>query len=245
MSDNECKKGAGSGLFFLGVFIALGLIGAGYFIGNTLYKSRVAVNTATVKGLAEREVKSDLALWNVSFTMESDNLESAYAAANSKKQITRQFFLDNGFEQSEMSFSNSVYIQEYRDEGVLKDKKYQVTTYADIRTKNVDKVESMKQKMGDLIAKGVAISNNSPSYLFTSLNEIKPDMLKEATQNARLAAKQFAEDAGAKVGTIQSAHQGSFSISSMDGNDNYGITDQTSLHKKVRVVTTISFYLED
>lgn len=228
---------------WIGLFIAVGLALGGYFIGQTMYNAKVAINTATVKGLAEREVKSDLAIWEISFTMEANDLTSAYAAADAKKQIARGFFLDAGFDASELSFSNSVYIAEYRDDGVLKDKKYQVTTVAKIRSTDVDKVEALRQRIGDLIAKGVAVGNTAPSYLFTKLNDIKPDMLREAAQNARSAAREFAENAEAKVGSIKSASQGSFSIKPLDGTDSYG-TDTTSLSKKVRVVTTITFYLE-
>lgn len=242
MSDTKDKNQ----LAALGVFIAIGLIGAGYFIGNTLYKSRVSVNVATVKGLSEREVKSDLAVWNISFTMEAPEIEEAYASADEKKKIAEEFLLKNGFDKDEFSFSNSVYIAEFRDTSAeLKERKFQVTTFIDLRTENVDKVNEVRQKMGELIEKGLALSNSQPSFLFTKLNDVKPEMLKEATKNARMAAEEFAKDAGTKVGTIQSASQGSFAITAPEGADNYSLTDQTSLTKKVRVVTTISFYLEN
>lgn len=235
-----------SSLKWLGLCIAIGLIGCGYFIGNTLYKSRVAVNTATVKGLAEEKMKSDLAVWDMNFTMEAETLEAAYAAADEKKKIAHDFLIDKGFDEKDLSFNTSGFLQEFRDgDGVLQDKKYQVTTYVTIRTANVDKVEDVRQSVGDLMKDGVMMNNNAPNYLFTGLNDIKPKLLQEATKNARLAAKQFAEDAGAKVGTIQSASQGSFSITAFDGDQNYEVTDMTSLYKKVRVVTTIAFYLND
>lgn len=231
-------------LKWLAICIAIGLIGCGYFIGNTLYKSRVAVNTATVKGLAEEKVKSDLAVWDLNYTMEAETLEDAYASADEKKKIVIDFLTKKGFDEKELSTNNSGYLQEFRDsDGVLQDKKYQVTTYITIRTPDVDKVEEVRQKVGDLMEKGVMMNNNAPNYHFTGLNEIKPKLLQEATKNARLAAKQFAEDAGAKVGTIQSASQGSFSITAFDGDQNYSITDTSALYKKVRVVTTIAFYL--
>lgn len=243
MSTKQQEHSITGGLLFLGFFLAVGLSVAGYFISQTLLNSRIAVNTASVKGLAERKVKSDLVVWDIPFTMQADTLVDANAAADAKKSVARDFLLDAGFSAEELSFANSVYIAEYRDEGVLKDKKYNVTTTITLRTEHVDKAEAMRQRLGDLIAKGVAVTNSSPRYLFTKLNDIKPEMLGEATQNARLAAAQFAEDAGAKVGGIQSASQGSFSIGAYDEIDSYG-TDTTSLYKKVRVVTTITFYLE-
>ena len=230
----------------LGLFIAVGLIGCGYFIGNTLYKSRVGVNTATVKGLAEQKVKSDLAVWDINYTMEAPALEDAHAAADEKKDIVADFLKEQGFKKDEISYNTNGYLQEFRDgDGVLQDKKYQVTVYITIRTADVDKVEQVRQRVGDLMGQGVMMNANAPNYHFTGLNDIKPKLLQEATKNARLAATQFAEDAGAKVGTIQSASQGSFSITAFDGEQNYEITDTSSLYKKVRVVTTIAFYLND
>ncbi len=225
------------------VALAIGIALAGFFVSQTIYNSRVSVNTATVKGLAERKVKADLAVWEISFTMQASNLKDAYASANAKKKIARDFLLDSAFTPDEFTFSNSVYIAEYRDEGVLRDKNYQVTTTANLRSEDVDKVQKLHQRIGDLISQGVAVGNDAPNYLFTKLNDIKPDMLGEATQNARLAAKQFAQDAEANVGGIQSAVQGSFSISAFDNTGAYN-EDKTSLYKKVRVVTTVTFYLE-
>lgn len=243
MTDKtECKTDK-TGLSSLGLFIAIGLIGCGYFIGNTLYKSRVSVNTASVKGLAEMVVKSDLAIWDISYTMQSSTLDGAYAAANGKKAVVRDFLMSKNFSPEELSFNDDVYIQEYRDNGVLKDKLYKVTVYVKVRTEAVEKVGAARADIGELIAKGVAVSNNAPRYLFTKLNDVKPKMLEEATKNAQVAAKQFAENAGASVGTIQSASQGAFNISAVDEVDGYG-TDTSSLEKKIRVVTTISFYLD-
>lgn len=234
------------GLKWLAICLAVGLGVCGYFIGNTLYKSRVAVNTATVKGLAEQKVKSDLAVWEINFTMEAPQLQDAHAAADEKRQILQKFLEDEGFSDDEISSNSNGYLQEFRDNsGVLKDKKFQVTVYFTIRTPDVEKVEKARRAVGDLMEQGVMVNNNAPSYYYTSLNDIKPKLLQEATQNARLAAKQFAQDAGAKVGMIQSASQGSFSITAFDGDPNYDITDTSSLYKKVRVVTTIAFYLNN
>lgn len=236
------KQESGLGLLSA-LALALGIALAGFFISQTIYNSRVAVNTATVKGLAERKVKADLALWKINFTMQAPNLADAYAAADQKKTTARSFLSEAGFAPQDMNFTDSVYIAEFRDEGVLKDKNYQVTTTISLRSEDVDKVQQLQQTIGSLIAKGVAINNSAPSFLFTGLNDIKPEMLGEATKNARLAAEQFAEDAGASVGGIQSASQGSFSITAFDDTGAYG-EDAASLYKKVRVVTTVTFYLE-
>ncbi len=102
-------------------------------------------------------------------------------------------------------------------------------------------VESIRSGINKLIAQGVSLKNNSPQYHFTKLNDIKPEMLKEATQNARIAAEEFATNAGVRVGKIRTARQGGFTV--VDVGERYG--DKKRLSKLVRVVTTVEFYLTD
>ena len=97
----------------------------------------------------------------------------------------------------------------------------------------------MRSSVNRLIAQGVDIQNEPPAYRFTKLNEIKPEMLREATKNARIAANEFAENAGVTVGGIRSARQGGFNV--RDVGEKYG--DTVKVEKDVRVVTTITFYL--
>ena len=102
-------------------------------------------------------------------------------------------------------------------------------------------VAEARANLNALIAQGLDISNNPPSYHFTRLNHIKPDMLKEATRNARLAANQFAENAGVNVGGIRTARQGNFTI--RDAGSNYGNTNE--IEKDIRVVTQVTFVLTE
>ncbi len=238
------SQSGNSGLGILGLFLAIGLLGGGYFVSTTLYKSHVGINTASVKGLAEREVKSDLAVWNIYFSSQAADLQSAYKAGESSRDTVKKFMLDRGFDESEMRFTLSADTREFREKGILRDRTYVVSVNAEVRSENVDRIEATHRDTSELIGKGILISNSPPQYLYTKLNDIKPELLQEATRNARLAASQFAEDAGAKVGTIRSANQGAFSIASRDGGATYG-EDRTSMFKKVRVVTTISFFLDN
>lgn len=241
MSD---KSSSFSALLALGVCIALGLSVSGYFIGNTLYKARSSENTASVKGLAEREVKSDLAIWSLHFSIVSKQVDSAFAEAKSDRGTIVTFLKERGFKESEIKLIPlSSYRNEYRENGVVVDEQYNVSTGVTVETGDVDRVVSAFEDAGELIGRGVILSSSSPSYLYTKLNDIKPEMLGEATRNARLAAEQFAGDAGGSVGGIKYASQGSFSISARNSNDSYGV-DESSLYKKVRVVTNITFYVE-
>ena len=134
------------------------------------------------------------------------------------------------------------YNQEYRDNNQqVVDESHRLEGTIGIETSNVDIVGKARAQLNELIAEGINLRSYAPRYSFTNLNEIKPDMLKEATKNARIAANEFAENAGVNVGGIRSARQGSFFI--RDAGEEYG--DTAKIEKDVRVVTTITFYLTE
>ncbi|MEM7283258.1 MAG: SIMPL domain-containing protein, partial [Pseudomonadota bacterium] len=123
----------------------------------------------------------------------------------------------------------------------LVEEKHRLIGEIEVQTTKVQLVSEGRAKLNTLIAEGLDVKNNAPSYHFTKLNEIKPDMLKEATTNARLAANEFATNAGVKVGGIRSARQGGFVI--RDVGESYG--DTNKIEKDVRVVTNVTFFLTD
>jgi uncharacterized protein len=235
-----------TGLFFLGLFIAVGLATAGYYVGQTLYNAKVALNTAEVKGLAERRVKADRVNWTVSHWVSGKSREeipTLYQQAEKNQQAIIDLLKENGFNDQEIQIGVFNYqSQEYRDENQkLVDQTHTLAGAISIETGKVDQITQVRSKVNKLIAQGVDIDNGTPAFRFTKLNEIKPEMLSEATKNARIAANEFAKNAGVKVGGIRSATQGSFFI--RDAGEEYG--DTAKIDKDVRVVTTITFYLTD
>jgi hypothetical protein len=235
------------GVVIAALLLALGMASCGYFIGNMLYKERVASNIASVKGLAEREVKADTAIWNASFEVSATTLPEAYASANAAQDKVVTFLTKTGFANEEMSKQAfSVSKHDVRDNSnKLVETSYSITGAVVVRSSDVDKMEKAAQSAGVLVGEGVILTNSSPQYVFTKLNEIKPEMLGEATRNARIAAEQFAKDANARVGNVRTAEQGAFNFSGRDDTDEYSGNEANSIYKKVRVVTTISFYLKD
>lgn len=234
------------GIFFLGLFIATGLSLAGYFVGQTLYNAKVAVNTAEAKGLAERRVSSDQANWQIIYKVTGTNrsdIPRLYEQAEKQQQTIIDLLKKNGFDDSEIQLGVLDYnYYEYRDDKqILVDQVHSLTGSINIETQQVTQITQARANVNKLIAQGINIENKAPSYRFTKLNEIKPDMLREATKNARLAANEFAENAGVNVGSIRSARQGSFFV--RDAGEEYG--DTAKIEKQVRVVTTITFYLTE
>ena len=226
--------------------LAIGLAAAGYFISGTLYKSKIALNTADVKGLAERRVEADSAYWSIEYTVtgaSKSDIPKLYDESEIDQQKIISLLKESGFTETEITPGVINYHkQEFRDENqVLVEEKHDLVGIIDIQTNKVKLVSQVRSKLNKLIAQGLDITNNAPAYHFTKLNEIKPEMLKEATKNARIAANEFAVNAGVTVGGIRTARQGGFVI--RDVGERYG--DTAKIEKDVRVVTNVTFLLTE
>lgn len=228
------------------LFVSIGIALAGYFISNTLYNSKVALNTADVKGLAERRVEADKAYWLIQYTVAGNDkaeISKLYEESESDQRKIISLLKSSGFSDDEILPGVINYLKkEFRDEDQqLVEEKHFLVGEIEVQTSKVRLVSEGRSKLNTLIAQGLDVKNNPPAYHFTKLNEIKPAMLKEATKNARLAANEFAINAGVKVGGIRSARQGGFVI--RDVGQSYG--DTKKIEKDVRVVTNVTFFLTE
>ncbi len=242
MGVDKSSNGFTVGALLLAVGIAL----AGYFVSQTLYRSKVALNTAVVKGLAERRVQADTAYWQIQYTVmgkEKSEIPQLYKASEADQKKIISLLKESGFSDQEIKPGVISYTkQEFRDEDQkLVEEKHFLIGEIEVQTQKVQLVAEGRSKLNTLIAQGLDVQNNAPAYHFTKLNEIKPEMLKEATTNARIAANEFATNAGVKVGGIRSARQGGFVI--RDVGRNYG--DTNKIEKDVRVVTNVTFFLTE
>lgn len=239
------------------LILAAGVVLAAATLGNYLLAMKQSDRAVTVRGLNEREVKANLATWTLRYRASGDDLAGTQAALETQRETLIAFLKEQGFEAEELSLAplkvTDRQSQDYNSNAAAA--RYTLQGGVMLRTKNVDAAARMAQKTEELVKAGVTLSDenycgNSPSFLFTSLNDVKPDMLKEATQNARDSAQQFANDSGAQVGGIKRATQGYFSISGRDSDGEAGqgggdgCADNLSLMKKIRVVTTVEYYLE-
>jgi len=241
MSEDTTDRGRFTGLLGASIILALGLIIGGYLLGNGLLRARMADRAVTVRGLAERDVTADLATWTIAYSAQGNDLVTVQADTDRDTQAILNFFKNQGFSTQEISVAG-VNVNQYFDSnrGV---NNVTVRQRLQLRTTDVKKAQSAFARQFDLVRRGVALEEGSGMvYSFTKLNEIKPAMIAEATKDARAGAEQFAKDSGTSVGGIRQATQGYFSVGARDG-DNAG-SGAESPFQKVRVVTTIEFYLE-
>lgn len=235
------------GKFLSLVLILATVLGLAFMVRDGLRDFNGKNRTVVVRGLAEREVKADMAIWPFVLTATDNDLALAQNTLETQEAALRGFLTQQGLDvakdMSVMRFSaQDLLAQQYRPEGIERGR-YVLSKTLLLRSGDVDKVMAASQAMDNLVKQNVALGEGSqPSYIFTGLNGVKPDMIKDATANAYEAAKQFAIDSGAHVGDIISASQGVFSIDGRDEIPMLGADGQ--LNKKVRVVTSVTYKLD-
>lgn len=230
----------------LGAFIALGPATAGYFIHKGIIESKDRERFVTVKGLVEREVKSDNASWEVVFLVAGGDFQKInedYAKAMEKVEA---FLLAHGFDKGEFTKISPTFTnQRALGYGPDKAEAYNARGGYYLQTTKVDKVEQTHQDMFALLQQGVGVVDIKPLYRISTFNTLRPEILAEATRNARQMAEQFAKDSNSRVGAIRRANQGVIMIlSPLAGPTDDWSSGQESLMKKIRVVSTFDFFLE-
>ena len=228
----------------LGVFIFLGLATLGYLLGSAAIKFKEYERTVTVKGLSEREYEADIVIWPIQFTEASNNLGELYGSIERSTEKIRVFLEENGISPEEITFSipsiTDKSAQQYGNQAKA-EFRYTAIQTVTVYSKSIKPVRTVMGILSELGKQGIVFSGgnyqSTTEYLFTRLNEAKPEMIEEATRKAREVAEKFASDSKSTLGKIRKASQGQFSINARDKNNPH--------IKKVRVVSTVEYYLSD
>ena len=246
-----------AGLSLALIIVAISLAFAGWFVGHGIYNVRTADRFVTVKGVAEREVKADLALWPIQLAVTDDNLALAQSRINQNISKVIAFLNANGID------SSQVELQGFKVTDVLANPFQRVERVGSrfiiqhtvmVRSTDPERVRATSQKVGELVNSGVVLSSGpewgpgGPTYVFRRLNDLKPAMIAEATTEARKAAQEFAKNSKSRIGGIHRANQGQFVILPRDAaaaDQGPGMSEQTQIYKVVRVVSTVEYLLSD
>ncbi len=238
----------------LGILIGAGCAAGGYFIGRGAARFRSDVRTVTVKGLVEREVAADNATWTLRFRRAGDDLAVVRDALLRDREAVLGFLRARGFPETEMKREpltvSDKFAREYGEEKDIRNR-YVGSGQVVVSTTNVPLVQTSLEALDELAKAGVFIQADegqraNPNYLYAKFNDLRPQLIADATKNARAIATQFAGETGSRVGAIRSANQGVIQIFGSDGNDESGAYHPTStVTKHLRVVSTVEFELED
>lgn len=248
MGDSSFNIGAAIG----GIALAGAVAFAGIQLGDALVAMKRTDRIVTVKGLSETEVQADIANWRLPFRGEGDTGPAAIKEAGKSGAAIRAFALAGGVTEAEITDEpyairvERMFINTPQG-GQVELIRHIAVGAVRLRSENVDAIEKLAAQTDELLTAGVMLGDNDyaeaakPEYLFTRLNDIKPAILKEATEAARRSAAQFADDSGAAVGDIASADQGVIQIQPRDGQ----YEERLERNKIVRVVSTVRYYLQD
>ena len=225
------------------IVLAIGMVALGAQVKQGINHFVAKDRVVTVKGLAEMEIPANKVTWPLMYKEVGNDLSTLYNKISHTNNAIVDFLKQKGITENEISINapEIIDMQAERYVGENKTYRYNVTTVITVTSNKVDLVRSLISEQGELLKQGIAITGGdyryNIQYDYTSLNEIKPQMIEEATKNAREAAQKFAKDSDSELGKIKRAYQGQFSIENRDANTPY--------IKRIRVVTTIDYSLED
>lgn len=233
-----------AGAVVLGISLLLGLVGLGFVGSRGAIRVKELERTVTVKGLSEREYPADIVIWPVLFTAADNDLTNLYGTVEQNVATITAFLGDRGVTEEEVSISPPSVVDKSAfayGGGVPAEFRYVATQTITVYSEEVEKIRAAIGDLAELGKSGIVFQTDdyraTTSYLFNRLNEVKPEMVEEATTKAREVAEKFAQDSDSRLGKIKKASQGQFSISDRDANNPHV--------KTVRVVSTIEYYLAD
>jgi uncharacterized protein len=252
--DNIQKNGYTA----LAVILALGLIIAAFIISNTWKKVSRGSVTITVTGAASKDIKSDLGIWDGSFSNESAVLTDAFTKLKESNKKVKDYLVSKGYTEDKIKFSaiNTTTLYESKQQNDYnysgsKSTSGKVTGYrlsqgVSIESPDVDKIDLLSREVTELINQGVEINSNPPRFLYTKIGDLKIEMIGLATQDAKNRAEQIAKSTDNKVGEVRMSKTGVMQINAKNESQvsDYGMNDNSSLEKTITSVVNISFSIE-
>ncbi|GAA6151202.1 SIMPL domain-containing protein [Pseudoteredinibacter isoporae] len=232
-----------SSALILGALLCIGLVALGYLLGQSAVKVKEYERLVRVKGLAERELPANIVIWPIQYSAASNSLEDLYQKLDEHAAVVRGFLVERGIQAEEVSVSAPAVTdksaQQYGNE--RSPFRFVGTQTVTVYSEQLSNVRGMMGAISELGKQGVVLRgdhyDSRPEYIFNQLNDIKPAMIEESTKNARQVAEKFAADSNSRLGKIKRASQGQFSIQDRDRNNPH--------IKKIRVVSTVEYYLSD
>lgn len=237
--------------------LSLGIFGAGYSIGKNIFMIKKLSRVVTVKGLAEKDVKSDLGIWEINYREVGNDLIQLNQRLQHDQQTVTEFLKSKGFAAEEIESTQlkvedrlaNIYNQTSADN---KDQRFVLTGGVHVRSGKVDLIQQSAQQSDKLIQAGIPLAfdvsslSPNPSYYYTNLDSVRPAMLSEAIKSARTVAEQIAKESGFRLGNIQRANQGVFQImnrdtSTMSADWNSNQNALGSIDKQIRLVATLDY----
>jgi len=237
-----------SQIIVLGLCIAVATIFSSFVLSGALVKiKKITNNVIDVTGTAEKNIVSDLAVWRADFSRRDSDINDAFKNLKHDLEIVKAYIISKGISPDDIIVSQIYTMNLYKKNEKGFDTNdiegYQLSQSIEIKSNDVQKITIISREATELINQGIQLYSYPPEYFYTKLNELKLQMLAEATQNAKERAENMAKSTGNKIGTMLSAKSGVFQITPANSNavSDYGVNDTSSLEKKITAVIHIVF----
>lgn len=247
----EGKFFKNSQIIILGLCIAVATIVSSIIISQGVYRvMRFTREVISVTGSAQKEIRSDYATWSGNFSIRGEDLVTCYNLLNDDREKVKAYLLSKGVNEQEMTFSQvrtmTFYQRTPQGYETSQVESYHLNQQVEIGSNDVDKITNISRESTELILQGVQFESWSPSYFYTKLDELRVEMLAQATENAKQRAENMAGAAGNRVGLMRSARMGVFQITPVSSTaiSDYGMNDTSSLEKKITAVVSVTFAIE-
>ncbi len=232
----------------LGLCLALGPICAGLFIYKGILAFKSADRYITVKGLVERVEKADKGLFNIHFKVSGNDLPQLYATLATTTQLTQDFLMKEGFEEKEIErgapdFTDNQATPQYGNQ-TTPSERYVINSRIAVDSTKVDTLQALSGKLADLIAQGVPVTSSTLNFYLEKFNNLRPQLIIEATKNARQMGENIASATGHTLGGIRRVNQGVITLTSPYAAPDQNYSDMSSLMKKIRVLATVEFFID-
>ncbi|GAB6181337.1 SIMPL domain-containing protein [Desulfotomaculum defluvii] len=227
--------------------IALSLVICAMVLANPLSNFAASKTSIVVTGAAKKEIVSDLAVWRGSFYQESSNLPEAYGSLKKALDTVKSYLVGKGISEDQIIVSSITtmpqYIYNQNGSSTGQISSYRLSQNVEIKSNDVQKIASIARESTELIEQGVIFESQPPQYFYTKLNDLKINILAEATKNAKERAEKMATSTGSNIGAIRSAKMGVFQITPVNSNEisDYGINDTSSIEKEITAVVNVEF----
>ena len=234
----------------LSLILALGLIISALILGNTWKKVARSNVTVTVTGSAQKNLRSDLAVWTGNFSNESAVLTDAYKKLQETNAKVKSYLVSKGIGEDKMKFSSvnttTLYVQNEKGGSTNQVQGYRLNQSVTVTSNDVDKIDQLSREATELILQGIQFDSNPPEFFYTKLGELKIEMIGLASKDAKLRAEQIAKSTDNEIGEVRSSKMGVIQINPVNSTDvsDYGVNDTSSLEKVITAVVTVSYSIE-
>jgi hypothetical protein len=236
------------------IIFGIAIITAAFLLGDAFINRNAKSKVLSITGLGETNFTSDLIVWEGSFQKQNTNLKLAYAALAEDKIAVQTYLLEKGIKPENMVF-NAVQTREnkqskYGSDGSYLGQEflgYELSQSIKIESNDVAKIEKISREVTELLNKGVQFYSQAPRYYYTKLADLKIELIKKATEDARARAEMIASNSGASLGELSDASMGIFQITGQNSNEDYswgGTFNTSDKDKTARITVKLAYEIK-